>query len=295
MKTSRYLVVGLLALLPGGAVQEPCAAPDRERPAVPGDTRHLVFGVYQTDKATVVYRKFIPVIEALAARMEPLLDAKVDVELRITKTYDEGIDALVSGTVDFARFGPAPYITARSRNGGIEPVAMEIENGSKRFKGLIVVPAKSPVSTIAELRGRSFAFGDPHSTIGRYLVQALLVDQGIHAKDLARFAYLDRHDKVAKAVEIGDFDAGSVKTETYKAFPAGVLRVLAEFDNVTKPWVTRAGIDPRVRDAIRQALLALDDKQALEELGVTGFAPTSDEEYRCIREGMAKAAAFEAR
>ena len=277
-----FLAAGLLV---------PLASPRSKAPARE-DTLRLSFGVYQSDKATVMYRQFIPVLDALTDRIGVVDGCKVDIEIRIHKTYDDAIEALATGEVDFVRFGPASYILAKQRNEGVKLLAMEEEKGQKRFKGIIVANARSPVQSLGDLRGRTFAFGDPNSTIGRYLVQAVLADAGIHASDLKSFKYLDRHDKVAKAVEIGDFDAGSIKSETFKTLPAGAVRVLAEFDNVTKPWVARAGLDDAVFKALQDALLTLDDKVALKELGVSGFSRTSDAEYQMVREGMAKAEAF---
>jgi phosphonate transport system substrate-binding protein len=254
----------------------------------------LSFGVYQTDKATVMYRSFTPILDALMTSMEAQLGRPVDIKLTIFRSYEEGIDSLARGEVDFVRFGPASYITTKAKQPAIELIAMETESGDKRFKGVIVVQKESTIRTLADLKGKRFAFGDPNSTIGRYLVQAELVKAGIRGRDLADFKYLGRHDTVVKAVEIGDFDAGSVMHQTFeKANTKGTLRVLASFDNVTKPWVARKGLEKSTLDAIRSCLCAIQDPAALKELKVTGFVPTSDEEYQLVRDGMRLAEEFE--
>ena len=254
----------------------------------------LEFGVSQSDKATVMYRKLSPVLEWLQNDLEPRLGRSVDIHLTIFKTYDEGIDSLVQGKVDFVRFGPASYISADRRNEGIDLIAMELENGAKRFQGVIAVKQDSPIKTLAELKGKRFAFGDQNSTIGRYLAQAELVKAGIRASDLASFAYLGRHDMVARAVELGDYDAGSMAAGTFEdSRAAGKLRALATFENVTKPWLARAGLDPAVTAGLRASLLSLKDAAVLKELKVSGFAPASDDDYALVREGMKHADGFE--
>ena len=264
------------------------------RPVEDPKALSLSFGVYQSDKATVMYRSFTPVLEALMASMESRLGHPVDIKLTIFKSYEDGIESLANGDVDFVRFGPASYITTKARQPGIELIAMETESGDKRFKGLVVVPKESPIRTLADLRGKRFAFGDPNSTIGRYLVQAELVKAGITGKDLKDYQYLGRHDTVVKAVEIGDFDAGSVMQQTFeKANAKGTLRVLASFDNVTKPWVARKGMEKSTLDAIQAGLYSLKDPAAFKELKISGFVPTSDDEYRLVREGMKLAEGFE--
>ena len=266
------------------------------RESLPNDSESvpLTFGVYQSDKATKMYKKFLPAIEAIQDDLEKNLGRPVDIELKIFKTYDEGLDALVKGKVDFVRFGPAPYILARERNPDLQLLAMELKKGKKRFSGMIVVKADSHLKTLDDIKGERFAFGDENSTIGRYLAQAMLVDAGIRANDLAEFDYLGRHDKVARAVQVGDFAAGSIKSGTFTDAnkKRATLRTIARFDNVTKPWVACASMDKKVAAALQKTLIELKDKDALKALKVSGFSKASDKDYDLVRKGMKSAKDF---
>ena len=247
----------------------------------------LTFGIYRTDKATTMYRQFLPIVESIQEDLAVELGRPVEIELKIYKTYQEGLESLVDGTADFVRFGPASYVLAKQQNPGVELLAMEHEDGQKRFKGVVIVRRDDPAKSLADLRGRTFAFGDENSTIGRYLVQAELVRAGIRAQDLTAHKYLGRHDAVFTAVQMGDYDAGSVQISTFEKMNEDKkLRVLHEFDNVTKPWVARAGLDADVRAALTRVLVAFDDKKLLATLKITGLTATSDAEYAFVREGM---------
>src|SRR5258705_12399825 len=82
------LFAALLAFLP------PTPSSDRKG----GDDKPVLtleFGVYQSDKATVMYRKRNPVLECLQDDLDPRLGRSADIHLTIFKTYDEGIDSLV--------------------------------------------------------------------------------------------------------------------------------------------------------------------------------------------------------
>ena len=253
----------------------------------------LNFGVYQSEKATAMYRKFTPVLDYMNDDLDRRLNRPVDVRLVIFKTYDEGIEALAKGEIDFARFGPASYITAKTKQHGIELLGLELDNGERHFKGAIVVQRDSAIHSLADLKGKRFAFGDCNSTIGRYLAQAELAKAGVHADELAKYQYLGRHDRVALAVELGDFDAGSLRLSTLEDLnKKGALRVLTTFENVGQPWVARAGMDREVVDALKQSLYAIKDPGMLKELKITGVVPTSDEEYGFVREGMRSAEEF---
>ncbi|MEM7234964.1 MAG: PhnD/SsuA/transferrin family substrate-binding protein [Planctomycetota bacterium] len=247
----------------------------------------LTFAVYTSDKATVMYRMFTPIIEALQERMEVQLERPVEIDLKIFKGYEGAIDALVKGEVDFVRFGASPYVIAKGQNDKIELLAMESKKGKKRFKGAIVVAADSSLRTLSDLRGKRFAFGDERSTVGRVLSQGILLEAGVRGSDLEEYAYLGRHDKVVQSVMIGDYDAGAAKMSTVKKVDKSKkLRVLHDFEVVTKPWVARAGLDAVIVDQLRAGLLSLDSPEALKQLKITGFLSSDDKEYDSIRKAL---------
>lgn len=254
---------------------------------------HLTLGVYSFKRPTDVVRDFVAATDELAYLLTKECGKPVMVNLRVFKTYDEALDRFVAGEVDLVRFGPASYVLAHARNPQVQLLVAEQEDNKKRCKGVIAVRKDSPVQTLTDLKGRSFAFGDENSTIGRYLSQAELVAAGIHATDLKEYRYLDRHDKVFKAVEVGDFDAGAMHIATFEDLnEKKQLREIARFDNVGKPWVARAGLDEQMVAALRKALLAMTKEEPLKALKVHGFLPTTDADFQLVRDGMKRSEAF---
>jgi phosphonate transport system substrate-binding protein len=247
----------------------------------------LTLGVYSWKKPTEVVRDLAPANAELMRLLERESGRKTLITLRVFKTYDECLDKFVAGEVDLVRFGPASYVLAKRRNPDVQLLAAEQEDGKKRCKGVIAVRKDSPIRTLQDLKGRKFAFGDEKSTIGRYLSQAALVTAGVHADDLTDHRYLDRHDKVFKAVEIGDFDAGALHEGPFEDLnEKGQLREICRFDNAGKPWVARAGLDAQVVGALRKALLAMTAEIPLQALKVHGFLPTCDQDFELVRQGM---------
>ena len=203
----------------------------------------LRFGVYTSDKPTAMYAKFKPILNYLQQHMQSN-GINVDFEFKVYSTYDKAIDALVKGDCDFSRFGPSSYIIAKERNPNVRLLVMEHKKNKKLFNGVFIVPKDSDVRSIKDIRGKTFAFGNKNSTIGRYLSQAELVKKGLRAESLKNFAYLGRHDKVALAVALGMYEAGVVKENTYKKYAKSKgLKKIGVFPIVTKPWVVRAGLD----------------------------------------------------
>ncbi|WP_371170244.1 PhnD/SsuA/transferrin family substrate-binding protein [Aliiroseovarius sp. 2305UL8-7] len=254
----------------------------------------LVFGTYAADKPTATVKKYKPFLNYLAREMSVILGDDVKIRMKIAKDYEAGIDHLARGDVDFARFGPASYITVFERDSGIKIVAMESKKGKKRFKGVIAVQADSNIQSLSDLAHQSFAFGDPLSTIGRYLAQSHLIDAGITSRELSGYEFLGRHDLVGTAVGAGRYKAGALKESTFKKLvEAGVpIRVLFEFDNVTKPWLAASNMDPKVLLAMRQAMLATTDPDVLDSIAKDGFVEGSDADYDFVRSAMKHSAGF---
>jgi phosphonate transport system substrate-binding protein len=246
----------------------------------------ITFGIYTSDKPTAMYQKFKPIIDYLQSRITQN-GSNAMVKMKIFPSYAAAVDALVEGNVDFARFGPASYIMARDRDENIRLLAMEHKKNRKRFYGVFIVAKNFPINSINELKGKSFAFGNKNSTIGRYLSQAELVKAGIRSADLTQYDYLGRHDKVALAVAVGNYNAGVVKENTFKKYAESKgLKKIAQFPNVTKPWAVRAGFDDNLFAILQQALLELKDKKTLKALKQDGFLVAEDSDYDFVRQGM---------
>lgn len=259
--------------------------------------RTLTFGVYTSERATEMHTHFAPVIDDLTEAMRKKLLGPIAIKLKIYKDYEAALEGFLKGEVDFVRFGPASYVLAKDRNPKIQLLVAEQDDGEKKSLGTIVVHRDSPVRKLADLEGKTFAFGDDNSTIGRYLAQAELARAGVLAKDLKAFQYLGRHDKVAKAVEMKEYDAGAIHIATLdKAIKDGAkLRSIATFENISKPWIARAGLPEDLCAALSQALLETKRPESLAALKVSGFLPTTDADFDFVREGMKSAAAFEGR
>ena len=249
---------------------------------------NLDFGVYTSDKPTVMIKKFRPVLTDLQQDLAEILKEPVRIRIQVANTYDKGIEALVAGKVDFARLGPASYVEAAERNPRLRIIAMESRGGLKRFNGVICVVDESEIHTVEDLRGKRFAFGNARSTIGRYLSQQYLMTKGVKASDLGHYDYLQRHDQVGYAVASGEYDAGALKEGTYKRLVKKKvpLRTIAVFPNVTKPWVASSGMDDRVFAGLKQSLLRYRDSEGRKGFAKDGFLEGTDEDYVAIRAAM---------
>ncbi|MDD4928252.1 MAG: PhnD/SsuA/transferrin family substrate-binding protein [Gallionella sp.] len=251
----------------------------------------LTFATYASERPSEEFKKMEPIrlhLEQVLAKQ----GMPATIRMRIFPTYEDAVDAVVSGDTDFARLGPANYVIARKQNPGIQLLAMESHHGGKFFDGVILVATHSPIKTLADLRGKHFAFGEANSTTGRYLAQEALMQAGINGRDLADYEFVGRHDKVAFAVSAGNYDAGAANETTLEKYGSSKgLRKLAAYPSPTHAWVGRAGLEARVVQQLQRALLEIKSP-ALKYIGRDGFMPAQDTDYDGLRNSMRKIKTF---
>ncbi len=255
----------------------------------------LVFGVYPSEKPSKMVKRFRPALDAIETRMTRDLGEEVEIKTQVLSGYKKGLESLVIGEVDFARLGPASYVMGKRENPGITLLSLESEKGTIAFDGVIVVRDDTDITEVAHLKGRTFAFGSKRSTLGRYFAQTYLANLGIHAKDLGDYDYLSHHEAVGLAVGAGRYEAGVLNRRKFEELQRrGVrLREIASFENVTRAWVARSGLEPRVQASLRAALLSIEDPEVLQALGFDGFLPGRDVDFDKTRRALVDYAQFQ--
>ena len=256
-------------------------------PALKADVE-LIFGIYASEKPSSLHRKFEPIMRYLETELNKNRDEKIKISIKVAKSYESGIEDIVEGHIDFSRLGPASYIEAKDLNPNLHVLALESKKGKKEFNGIICVLEDSSYTDVKQLKGKSFAFGDQLSTIGRYLSQQYLLKSGIKEKDLSEYQYLGRHDRVGIAVSNKAFDAGALKESTFnKLIKEGhPLRAIAKFKNVTKPWIASEKMPKKILAPLKAALLALKDKKILNILKKDGFLKADNEDFNLIEDAI---------
>jgi len=243
--------------------------------------KELLFGSVAMDIPAVMHKRLTPLTRYLSNELGR------PVSLKLSPNMGVAIDEAAKSSVDLSYLTPVAYLKARDK-GGVELVAKTVTKGKASFKLMIVVREDSPIKTVADLHGRSFAFGDERALLQR----AAVVGGGVKLEQLGGYKFLGHYDNIARAVMSGDFDAGILKdTMAYKWEGKG-LRILYQSPDLP-PYniVVSKNVDPQLTSKIRQAFLKLDRNNP-EHLKVIkaldkkydGFAPTSDAEYDVVRQ-----------
>lgn len=243
---------------------------------------------------TLGIHPYLPVME-LNTRFQPLADylgKTLDrtVRIRVGRDYADQIHAIGTNGVDIAFMGPAQYVKLVDEYGP-RPLLARLEvNGKPELFGAIVVRKDSPIHTLADLKGRRFAFGDPDSTMSHIVPEAMLAEAGIPLSALSDHKFLGAHKNVALGVLAGDFDAGAVKMEILDEYADQGLRLLVKTSAVSEHvLVARSNLPADQVEKLRRALLNLKNTPEGMAImhsinkGMTAFVPVVDADYDNLR------------
>lgn len=241
----------------------------------------LLFGSVAMDIPAVMHKRLRPLTRYLSDKLGR------PVSLKLSPNMGAAIKEVASQQVDLAYLTPVAYLKAHAK-GGSKIIAKTVTKGKASFQLMIVVKKDSPYKTVADLKGKTFAFGDKKALLQR----AAVVGAGINMEDFSGYKFIGHYDNIARAVVNGDFEAGILKDTMAYQWEGKGLRILAE-SPALPPYniAAKADIDDDTLAKLKDAFLSLD-KNNPEHLKVIkavdkkydGFAATSDAEYDVVRE-----------
>lgn len=236
---------------------------------------------------TELQRKFKP----LGDYLEKKLDMKV--EFTPVTDYATSVESLINNKLDMVWFGGFTFIQAKVRsNNQVVPLVQRAED--EKFKSVFITTNKN-ITKLADLKGKTFAFGSESSTSGHLMPRSYLLAAKINPDtDLKRIAFSGAHDATVAAVSGGKVDAGALNISVWeKLVAAGKVDTKMVHVFYTTPgyydynWSVRADMNPVVRKKLTDAFLALDaknpaDKEILDLQRASKFIPTKAENYAAI-------------
>ena len=204
--------------------------------------------------------------------------------------YAAVVRSLVTGRLDLAWLGGYTYAQAMETSHGAV-IALVQREEDQQFRSKFVT--RDPkIRSLADLRGKTFAFGSPDSTSGHLMPRYFLLEANVRPeRDFRDITYSGAHDATAALVESGKVDAGVLNASIWdklveeKKVDRTRVRVFA----TTPPyhdynWTVRAGMPPELVKKLTDAFLQLDARnpQLAEILSLqraARFVPTRSENY----------------
>lgn len=251
---------------------------------------------------------FVPSVDAklLADKGEVVkkfLEAETGYKFSVSvpTSYVAVVESFGTSRADVAAINTFGYLMANERYGAQALITL-IRYGSETYQAQIIAKADSKITSLADLKGKKFAFVDPASTSGYLLPAKLFKDQGI---DLKETVFANKHDNVVTMVYQGQVDAGA----TFYTPPAeGKIQdarrlVLTQYPDVEQkvkivqltdaipndPIIFRKDLSDEMKNKIADALVKFagtpEGKDAMHAMyGATELIRSNDAKYDGVRE-----------
>ncbi|HST23457.1 MAG TPA: putative selenate ABC transporter substrate-binding protein [Blastocatellia bacterium] len=284
---SRIYLCGLLfvlLLIPTGCKKEGTSDASK--------AKTLRLSMIPTTDPGKVIRESQPLVEYL----EREVGGKVD--MTVPTNYAAVVEAIANDQVDIAYLGGFTYVQASKRAGVVPLVQRERD---RNFHSLFITQKDSGINSLADLKGRKFAFGDVNSTSGHLMPEYFMREAGVDLAVISGAIYSGGHDATALAVANKKVDAGALDETVFQRMvsenklDSTQVRVFYTtppfFDYI---WVARKSLDPKVAEAFSAAMLKLDgneptQKIILDLLTASKYVKAQDSDYNKLRQAATDA------
>jgi phosphonate transport system substrate-binding protein len=249
--------------------------------------------------------------ECLRAYAEEALG--VPVKLFAPADYNGVIQGLLGGTIDMAWLGGSAYAAVYLENPeAVDPVLVKTNlDGSFTYYSIGIARADSGITSLADMQGQIFGFGDPNSTSG-YLVPLVEIPREgysmVAGEYFADVVFTGGHEQTIVAVANGDIAGGVTWADGLgdwaDGYNSGALRRavdagLVDMNDLVQIWqsspipegpvVLRRALPDDVKQTMIDLVANLHTTDAECAYGVAagetaGFAPITHEAYTTIIE-----------
>jgi phosphonate transport system substrate-binding protein len=247
----------------------------------------LMVGFIPAEDARAMIRQSKPIADKLAKAIG------MKVEMFVGSDYNATIEALRAKHIDVALLGPFSYVLATTQ-ADVEAFAITVTAKTMQpgYHSIIITQKNSPINSLKDIKGRTYAFVDPGSTSGYMVPSAFFVRAGIvPEKDFKQVMYSGGHDASIVAVAQGKVEAASVADRILeRAYSKGLaerknIKVIWESDLIpNNPMLYRKDLSEGLKKKIRDAFYGFKNLPFGEMGTVARFDPATDKTYDVIRQ-----------
>ena len=187
----------------------------------------------------------------------------------VATSYAGVIEAMGAGRADIGWLNTFSYVIAHQKYGA-EVRLVTVRFGLPYYRAQIIAQTASGINSLADLKGKRFAFVDPASTSGYLFPLAGLKKAGYDPqKFFGQTIFAGSHNNVVLAVYQGRVDAGAVfedaRGSVQRTLPDVMqkVKVVWKSDPIPNDTVSfRRELPPDVKDRVAKALLRFSQQPA---------------------------------
>jgi phosphonate transport system substrate-binding protein len=157
-------------------------------------------------------QRLLPVYSDIAKMIGDKLGCTV--QLYVATSYNAEIEAMRNNKLEFGQFGPLGYVLAHqvAHAEAVASFAGDKDRPATYYASIVTWPG-SGIKTIADVKGRSFAYSDPSSTSGHLFPAFGLRKNGIDPDNGVKAIYAGSHTASFEALRNHKVQSGELNSE----------------------------------------------------------------------------------
>jgi phosphonate transport system substrate-binding protein len=223
-------------------------------PAESAQARELRLGAYKYLSDADMKK----LLQPFTAFLSKSLNAPV--KLYITSTYSELSQRFISGELDMAIIPPYAYVKLADKIKLKLLASMKLE-GNYYYNGIIAVKKDSGINSLADFKGRKFAYVSPDSASGYLYPRILFKKTGLNPDALFKETqFTASHFDSVKALINGSVDGiavfkDSINFAKMQGLDISGLKILEQTENIPhEAFVTQYNMNDTFAKKIQEAL-----------------------------------------
>lgn len=181
-------------------------------------------------------------------------------DIKAGASYAAVVEGMCNDQADIAWFGAVTYGQANDKC-GVDLLAVDVKKGESSYYSGIFVRKDSGIKTIADLKGKSMAFGSPSSTSSFNFPVAMIIAADVDpVNDLSKVIITGSHSASIAALSEGKVDAAAASYNSFgKAAKKGAIDP-AKFMPLAKsqpipnpPLAMNKGLNSKLKAELRKA------------------------------------------
>jgi phosphonate transport system substrate-binding protein len=274
------------------ALSVACGGTNAPAPAEAAVKQEVVMGFVPSQTSSIVQTNATLIADYLSKK------TGYHVTGQVLTSYAAVTEGMTSDQVDIGWVGPLDYVIAHQKNGA-EAVTKSVRKGLPSYKAFIIVNVNSGINSMADLKGKKFAFGDPTSASSNLYPHYMMSKAGFDAKTLGQTVNISNQTQIAVNVCQGVVDAGAIYDDARTNVGAdtscpGIMtktKVLATTDPPVPgdPQMIRHNMNSGQKAKLKAAMIALGTDPTMADplkklYTIDSLVPATDKDYDNLRD-----------
>lgn len=238
----------------------------------------LIIGVLPEESPRLIYEKLHPLKQFITNQL------KKNVIIEIARDFNDLEKKIKENRIHLVLIDPAKYCELRwILKTKISPL-FKPEGKIAETRSVFVAKEGRGIEKIFDSLGKKLALGEEKSSFSYLIPLSMLRDVDISIKDFKSVDLLQKEDRIALSVLIGQHDLGAMSETTAKKYINEGLRIIRYSEPTPRFLIAHTDIlDKNDLDRIKKSIIEEKDEKLFESMGVERFSLAEDRDFDYIR------------